>query len=131
MGSATNKPDQHRQYDARYALDNAEGVRRLLADYHALKQRRYAGDNAASDILIDLQTAIERADLTDRQRQAMRLVYCEDLTQTDAGARMGVRREAVKRHITVATTKIARVYESWCRRGEGYAFGGDNSEGDR
>lgn len=122
MGSATNKPDHHRQYDARYALDNAEGVRRLLSDYHALMQRRYAGDNAASDILIDLQTAIERAGLTDRQRQALELVYGEDLTQTDAGERMGVRQDVVNRHIAIATTKIARVYESWCRRGEGYVL---------
>ncbi|MEK5109856.1 sigma factor-like helix-turn-helix DNA-binding protein [Cytobacillus sp. FSL K6-0129] len=122
MGSATNKPDHHRQYEGRYALDNTEGVRRLLADYHALKQRRFAGDNAASDILIDLQTAIERAGLTDRQRQAMHLVYGEDLTQTDAGERMGVSKQTVNRLINVASAKVAQVYESWCRRGEGYVL---------
>lgn len=128
MGSASNKPDHHRQYDARYALDNAEGVRRLLADYHALKQRRYAGDNAASDILIDLQTAIECAGLTDRQRQAMRLVYVEDLTQTDAGERMGVSKQTVNRLINVASAKVAQVYEKWARYGEGYSLGVNETE---
>lgn len=94
----------------------------MLGDYHALSQRRFNGDTAASDILIDLETAIERANLTDRQRQALELTFLEDLTQEEAGKRMGVRREAVKRHIQVAETKIARVYEFWARRGEGYSL---------
>jgi hypothetical protein len=41
------KRDMHaaeRQHAERYALDNADGVRLLLADYHALVQRQYAGD---------------------------------------------------------------------------------------
>ncbi|MEH7521703.1 sigma factor-like helix-turn-helix DNA-binding protein [Bacillus sp. JJ1503] len=85
-------------------------------------ERQYAGDYDAIVILVDLATAIERAGLTDRQREALSLVYVEDLTQEKAGERMGIRREAVKRHVIVAETKIARVYESWARKGEGYSL---------
>lgn len=92
-----------------------------------MKERRYAGDTAASDIVIDIITAINRAGLTDRQREAIALVYGNDLTQEEAGKRMGVRRESIKRHIKVAETKIARVYEYWARYGEGYTLGVDNS----
>jgi DNA-directed RNA polymerase specialized sigma24 family protein len=122
MGSGTSKPEQHRKYEQRYALDNAEGVRILLSDYHALINRQYQGDYAAVDILTDLATAIARAGLTDRQRQAIALVYGNDLTQEEAGKRLNIRREAIKRHIKIAETKIARVYENWARRGEGYSL---------
>jgi DNA-directed RNA polymerase specialized sigma24 family protein len=97
-------------------------VRLLLSDYHALSNRRFTGDYAACDVLIDLHTAIERAELTERQRQALELVYFEGLTQEEAGKRMEVTKKTVNRLIHVAETKIARVYEYWARRGEGYAL---------
>ncbi|MED4892474.1 MULTISPECIES: hypothetical protein [Heyndrickxia] len=103
-------------------------MKRLLRDYHALCERRYAGDYAASDILLDLHTAIERAGLTNRQRLALRLVFVDDLTQTDAGIALGrltgkqSSKQTVNRLIAVATAKIARVFESWARRGEGYVL---------
>lgn len=121
--SKYDKSAQHKRLTARYpALDNAKGVRLLLRDIHALDNRAYAGDYAAIDIASDLATAIERAGLTNRQRQALALVYGEDLTQEAAGERMGIRRETVVRLISVAETKIARVYEYWARHGEGYSI---------
>lgn len=130
MGSV--KIDTHtkeRSLDVKYhALDSADGVRQLLGDYHALCERRYKGDYAASDILIDLHTAIERAGLTNRQRLALRLVFVDDLTQTDAGIALGrltgkqSSKQTVNRLIAVATAKIAWVYEYWARRGEGYSL---------
>jgi DNA-directed RNA polymerase specialized sigma24 family protein len=123
MGATNHdKQAQHRAYEQRYALDNADGVRLLLSDYHALVSRQYQGDYAATDVLIDLHTAIERAGLTDRQRQAIALVYFEDLTQADAGKLMGVRQDTVSKLVKSALAKIAAVYEKWAWRGEGYAL---------
>lgn len=120
MGAgATIKPENPRYA----ALDTAAGVRILLGDYHALKERRYCGDTAASDILIDLQTATERAGLTDRQRQALRLVYVEDLSQVSAAERMGATKQTINRLVNVGTAKLARIYEYWARKGEGYSLG--------
>jgi hypothetical protein len=71
-----------RSLDAKYpSLNSPANLRILLGDYHALKLRRFNGDTAASDILIDLEAAIAMSGLTDRQRQALHLVYEEDLTQ--------------------------------------------------
>lgn len=92
----------------------------MLGDYNALKERRYVGDTSASDVLIDLQTAIDRAGLTDRQREVLRLIYVKDLTQETAGERLGIGQQRVARHIETATVKIALVYESW-----GYIEGGE------
>ncbi|MBX6360543.1 MAG: DUF134 domain-containing protein [Acidobacterium ailaaui] len=114
--------EKERTLNGRYALDSADGVKRLLRDYHALCERRYAGDYAASDILIDLDTVIKRAGLTDRQRQALRLVYVGQYRQTEAADKLGVSKQTVNRLISVATTKIARVFESWARMGEGYSL---------
>lgn len=122
MGSATNKPDQHFRYESAYpALNNPLGLRILLSDLHALRQRRFQGDTAASDILIDLERAIESAKLTDRQRQALRLVYEEDLTQEDAGRAMGIAQKNVSEAVERALENIAEVYWYWSAHGEGYS----------
>jgi DNA-directed RNA polymerase specialized sigma24 family protein len=123
------KVDVHakeRSLDAKYpALDNPQNLRILLGDYHALKLRRFNGDTSASDILIDLATAIAMAQLTGRQSEALRLVYEEDLTQEEAGKRMGgLAKDAVNHLLDRAIEAISEVYYYWSRHGEGYAIHG-------
>jgi DNA-directed RNA polymerase specialized sigma24 family protein len=121
------KVDVHakeRSLDAKYpALDNPQNLRILLGDYHALKLRRFNGDTSASDILIDLATAIAMAQLTGRQSEALRLVYEEDLTQEEAGRRMGIRQDVVSYHVDRAIEAVAEVYWYWARHDEGYSVG--------
>ena len=102
------------------ALNTAAGIKRLLADQNALLIRQYSGDYAAVDIVCDLETAINVAKLTDRQSEALRLVYTQDLTQEDAARQAGVARTTLVGHIDVAVEKIAAVYEYWGWHGEGY-----------
>jgi DNA-binding CsgD family transcriptional regulator len=120
--SMHDKLSGDRRYSARYALDNPNGVRLLLANYNALKSRQYLGDYDATIILIDLETAISKAGLTDRQRQALRLVFEEDLTQAEAGKRLGITQQNVGKYVNSALVKIAEVYESWAWRDEGYSL---------
>ena len=112
---------KERSLDAKYpALDSPANLRILLGDYHALKLRRFNGDTSASDILIDLESAIELAQLTGRQSEALRLVYEEDLTQEEAGKRMGIGRRAVGYHVEDAIDAIAEIYYYWANHDEGY-----------
>ena len=123
MGATNHdKQAKMRAYEARFAFNSPDGVRRLLRDIHALRERQYAGDYDAVVLLVDLETAIERAGLTDRQRQAIALVYFEDLSQVKAGERMGVRQDTVSKLVKSALSKIASVYKAWSWRGEGYDF---------
>jgi DNA-binding CsgD family transcriptional regulator len=116
---------KERSLDAKYpALDSPAGLRILLSDYHALLGRQYQGDYSAVDILVDLRKAIEMAQLTGRQSEALRLVYEEDLTQEEAGKRMGVHRLVVQEHVEKAIEAISEVYYYWSRHGEGYAING-------
>lgn len=112
-----------RLIDAQYTgLHSPHQVKRLLRDYHALRQRQYAGDYDAVILLTDLATAIERAGLTERQRQALTLVYGVDLTQDDAAKELGITRQAIALYVDNAAEKIAEIYEAWAWKGEGYDF---------
>jgi DNA-directed RNA polymerase specialized sigma24 family protein len=126
MGSV--KRDLHvneRSLDAKYpALDTPQNLRILLSDYHALVNRQYMGDYEAVILLTDLRKAIAMAQLTGRQSEALRLVYEEDLTQEEAGKRMGVHRLVVQEHVEKAIEAISEVYYYWSRHGEGYAING-------
>ncbi|WP_024427725.1 DUF134 domain-containing protein [Bacillus safensis] len=120
MGASTNKPDQHLRYETQYKLDNPDGVKALLADYTTLRQRRFLGDMAACDILIDLNRAIELASLTGKQYEALRLVYFDDLSQTQAGVAMGITKQNVHKYLDTCVVKIADIYYYWASHGEGY-----------
>jgi RNA polymerase sigma factor (sigma-70 family) len=116
---------KERSLDAKYpALDSPANLRILLSDYQALLNRQYQGDYDAVVLLVDLRKAIEMAQLTGRQSEALRLVYEEDLTQEEAGKRMGVSQQAVDQHISGAVEAIADIYYYWSHHGEGYAING-------
>ncbi|WP_232517659.1 sigma factor-like helix-turn-helix DNA-binding protein [Bacillus glycinifermentans] len=121
------KIDLHRkgrEFEATYALDNAEGVKTLLSDYPKFVSRKRLGEYEAAEVLLDLHKAIELADLTDRQREAIRLVYFEDLTQVEAGKRMRVGKDSINHLINRAADSIADIYYYWAGHGEGYTMGG-------
>ncbi|MEH6861513.1 sigma factor-like helix-turn-helix DNA-binding protein [Bacillus velezensis] len=123
----TVKIDLHRkdrEFNAAYALDNAEGVKLLLADYQKFVSRKRCGDYAAVEVLIDIHKAIELAGLTDRQRQAIELVYFGELTQAEAGERMGIAQKNVNETLDRSAEKIADIYYYWAGHGEGYTTGG-------
>jgi len=88
-------------------------VRSLLAQRHALFERQFKGDYDAVCALVDLDRAIALAGLTARQSEALRLVYDNDLTQTDAGEILGTSQQAVGIALDAAITKIQRIYDEW------------------
>jgi predicted DNA-binding protein (UPF0251 family) len=104
---------QTRKYSQTYALNTAKGVAALLRDRHRIAERRYRGDTAASDIIIDLHSAIESAGLTDRQAEAIAWVYGRDLTLEHAGAIMGITKQGVKDALSCGVEKIAAVFKRW------------------
>jgi predicted DNA-binding protein (UPF0251 family) len=119
----TVKRDLHekeRQFDGTYRLNTAAGVKQLLGDYHAFQARQYLGDYEAVVVLADLAEAVRLANLTQRQIEALNLVYEADLTQVEAGKRMGVHRVVVQEHVEKACEAIADVYYYWSGHGEGY-----------
>ncbi|WP_181349410.1 sigma factor-like helix-turn-helix DNA-binding protein [Thalassobacillus sp. CUG 92003] len=93
--------------------DYTQKTKRLLRNYPAFQAKKYAGDFEATDILLDLERAVEKAKLTGRQAEALRYIYEEDMTQVAAGERMGVSQQTVIETYERAVDKIAEVYEQW------------------
>ncbi|MGN7387739.1 sigma factor-like helix-turn-helix DNA-binding protein [Sporosarcina sp. SAFN-015] len=54
----------------------------------------------------DLYDALDNAGLTDRQRQALDLVFFDNMTQEEARAVMGVNKATISEHVSVALTKL-------------------------
>jgi len=104
---------QSRKYTESYTLSTAAGVKALLRDRHRIAARRYKGDTAASDILIDLHSAINSAGLTDRQTEAVAWVYGIDVTQAEAARIMGITQKNVSEYVEIAAERIAAVYKRW------------------
>jgi predicted DNA-binding protein (UPF0251 family) len=78
-------------------------------------------------LLADLYKALEMAKLTERQAEALRLVYEEDLTQEEAGKLMGgLAKDAVNHLLDRAIEAISEVYFYWSHHGEGYVINGGN-----
>ncbi|NBI29305.1 sigma-70 family RNA polymerase sigma factor [Chengkuizengella marina] len=106
--------NNNKQFRVSYALDDIKGVRILLKDRFIISNRRYKGDTKASDILLDLNTAIERANLTKRQAQTFTLVYgYKQFPQQKASKILGISQKQVSSHLQGALTKIAQVYKDW------------------
>jgi DNA-directed RNA polymerase specialized sigma subunit len=124
MGSVKRDLDiNERSLEAKYpALDSPQNLRILLSDLQALINRQYMGDYDAVILLTDLRKAIDMAQLTGRQSTALRLVYEEDLTQEEAGKRMGLDKPGVNNLLDRAIEAISEVYYYWSRHGEGYAI---------
>jgi len=73
------------------------------------KPRMQSADESGIDGLtanIDLNNALDGAGLTDRQRQALDLVYFDGLTQEVAATEMGVSRQAVDLYARNAIDKL-------------------------
>jgi predicted DNA-binding protein (UPF0251 family) len=104
---------QSRKYTETYSLSTAAGVKRLLRDRHRIAARRFKGDTAASDILIDLHSAINSAGLTDRQTEAVAWVYGADVTQAKAAGIMGITQQGVADLTDNAAERVAAVFKRW------------------
>lgn len=104
----------HRNLSVRYALNDRDGVHAILRDLHHLRSSRYErGDYAACDVLIDLAEAIERAGLTDREREALYYVYERELDTVETGQAMGVSKQRVGQLVGNGLDQVATIYEAW------------------
>lgn len=58
---------------------------------------------------IDVLDLLDSAGLTERQREAIELVYFDGLTQAQAGERMGVSQQAIDRYLRYSYEKLRKV----------------------
>ncbi|WP_449600320.1 sigma factor-like helix-turn-helix DNA-binding protein [Paenibacillus sp. Marseille-Q9583] len=117
-------------YEVKYVLNDEAGVKKLLRDRHHISSAQFLGDYNAVDTLVDLNSAVASAGLTERQTESIAWVYGVDLTQAEAAKAMGISQPTVKQSVDEAAEKIAAVYRKW-EYGEitvGYALDDEDTE---
>lgn len=77
---------------------------------HRMPNPEDSGIKALED-KITVAELLERAKLTDKQRQAIELVYFEDMTQEQAAKIMGVKKHTVSEHIKKSIKKLSEIAE--------------------
>ena len=90
-----------------------EYAKAILQNYMSLRERRFLGDIVAIETLIDLERAIELAELTDRQKEAIQLRYMLDYTQEKCAEILGISRITLLEHERLALEAINEVYAMW------------------
>ncbi|MGG3561613.1 sigma factor-like helix-turn-helix DNA-binding protein [Neobacillus rhizosphaerae] len=100
-----------RLLSTRYPITKIFGVTNVLKDIHTLREQRFQGTDTTllSCILIDFERLMEKARLTERQKQALFYHYELDLTQQEVAEVMNVSQQAVSKHIDNAIAKIVIV----------------------
>ncbi len=92
-------------------------IRSILQDYHEICERRYNGDYDAVCMILDLHTAIETANLTDRQRQILNLTYLDGQCfgderggQAELADYLGVSRQYISATLSRVRRKLQEPY---------------------
>jgi DNA-directed RNA polymerase specialized sigma subunit len=106
--------EEHDKLERKYVLSTEKGVENLLKDRHHLHSRAVErGDMAAVDILIDMESAVELADLTQKQRETVVLLFDHDLEQKTAAKIIGIDTSTLTRNKQAAIKKITRIFNEW------------------
>lgn len=82
----------------------------LLSLLPALKSRRLSGDNTVCEKIDEIETAIEAAGLTEKQRRALELVAIQGYTHDEAAAMEGGSRQLITTRIQTALRKFIEAY---------------------
>lgn len=97
--------------EAEYPLETEQGVNAFLSNYHHIRSSAIdKGDYDAIILMVDFEIAFSKISITDRQREAVNLVFFKDLTQREAGNIMGITQQAVQQLTHAVVKKIANQY---------------------
>lgn len=100
---------RERWYDVRYPLDNPYGIKHIFEDYRKLWKSVYErSDLDALNVILDFMQALYEARLTDKQKEALFLVFIEKMTQEEAAEELGIDRSKVSTRVDRAINKIAK-----------------------
>lgn len=85
-------------------------IQQALINRNKTEERRLNGDYNACDALMDLDDAIDGANLTEEHRDIIHLLYVEDLTHEDAAGFLGTARLNVTRKNSAIIRLVAAAF---------------------
>jgi|SRR5690625_1110838 len=84
---------------------NGAGYVKRYPVYDPLADEKFNAHDAGIDVL----RLLDSARLTDRQREAVELVYFDKMTQVEAGKEIGVDRRTINDHLSVSYRKLREI----------------------
>lgn len=94
-----------------HPLGTVKGVHQFLLTKPELElDVKYKGDISALDLILDFEEAYKKIDLSENQKNIIKLVYNFGLNQKDAGEKMGISQQAVQKNIKNLTLKISEYF---------------------
>lgn len=94
---------------------------RLLRSYNEIKSAADLGNEACIDALIDLETAIKVAKLTDARRHVIQHMCIEGMTSAEYAELCGNEHPRSSRMLLEkAARDVAQVYNMWAQQGDEY-----------
>lgn len=101
-----------RKLDVMFPMHTREGIETFLENYNYIYQLIfYAGDYDALIMIIDFQEALVDCGLTEKERNALYLVFIQDMKRVDVAKMFGVTKQTVQKWLERATEKLASYYE--------------------
>ncbi|HID0815726.1 TPA: sigma factor-like helix-turn-helix DNA-binding protein [Clostridium botulinum] len=73
------------------------------------ESRFYKADLSASDLLMDLEIILDRANLTDKQRYILENCWIKSYTQEEVACDLGVTQQMVEKHCRAIKKKIRKI----------------------
>ena len=112
MGSVSRDIDKRfRQYEEKYPYE-AKGIAQLMRDYWNLRANQsIAGDVDASALLIDLERALKRCNLTPRMKQCLALHFFADFSKADVARILAIGKVTVGETIESALDRLEAFME--------------------
>ena len=110
MGRSIDISAKGKKLNVKYPLDRFYGVSALLQNIHYIREMRFTrGDYDASILLIDFVDSLHEAELTDRQKFVLQLIFIEGKSQYEVARKLNITQQAVSDHINSAIARIAAV----------------------
>lgn len=101
-----------RKLEVMFPMHTAEGVSTFLEQKPYLESLLYyAGDFDALIMLIDFETALENANLTETERIVIDHVFIQDMKRVDVAKMMDVTKQTIQKQLERGLKKIAKYYE--------------------
>ncbi len=101
-----------RKLEVMFPMHTPEGVSTFLEQKPYLESLLYyAGDFDALIMLIDFETALENANLTETERTVIDRVFFQDMKRVDVAKMMDVTKQTIQKQLERGLKKIAKYYE--------------------
>lgn len=79
--------------------------------YKIGESRFFKADLSASDMLIDLDSVIDKANLTDKQKYIMEHYWIRGFTQEEVAKTMGITQQMCEKHSRAIKKKIKKILQ--------------------